>query len=84
MWVGKYKNYDIYVSDRYPKKYYANVNGKKVYFGDQRYEQYYDKMGYYSDLNHLDNKRRRLYKSRHQKDRFRTGSAGWFADKILW
>jgi hypothetical protein len=28
--------------------------------------------------------RRRLYKIRHQKDRTRTGSPGWYADKLLW
>jgi len=29
-------------------------------------------------------KRRELYKKRHEKDRKITGSAGWYADKILW
>ncbi len=28
--------------------------------------------------------RRRLYKIRHQKDRTRLGSPGWYADKLLW
>lgn len=28
--------------------------------------------------------RRRLYKQRHQKDRHIRGSAGWYADKLLW
>ena len=28
--------------------------------------------------------RRRLYKIRHQKDRTRSGSPGWYADKLLW
>lgn len=30
------------------------------------------------------NKKRRLYKMRHQKDRTRRGTAGWYADKLLW
>lgn len=30
------------------------------------------------------NKRRLLYKKRHEKDRKKTRSAGWYADKILW
>jgi hypothetical protein len=30
------------------------------------------------------NKRRKAYKSRHEKDRHKRGSAGYFADKILW
>ena len=29
-------------------------------------------------------KRRELYKNRHEKDRKVPGSAGWYADKILW
>ena len=28
--------------------------------------------------------RRRLYKIRHNKDRFEKGSRGWYADKLLW
>lgn len=28
--------------------------------------------------------RRRLYKMRHEKDRHNRGSAGWYADKLLW
>jgi len=28
--------------------------------------------------------RRRLYKIRHEKDRHKVGTAGWFSDKILW
>jgi len=28
--------------------------------------------------------RRKLYKIRHEKDRHKKGTAGWFSDKILW
>lgn len=28
--------------------------------------------------------RRKLYKARHEKDRHVKGSAGWWADKLLW
>lgn len=28
--------------------------------------------------------RRRLYKKRHEKDRHKRGSAGFFADRLLW
>tara|TARA_R110000751_G_scaffold94864_1_gene185182 strand:- start:3605 stop:3883 length:279 start_codon:yes stop_codon:yes gene_type:complete len=28
--------------------------------------------------------RRKLYKKRHQKDRTKRGSAGYYADKLLW
>jgi hypothetical protein len=30
------------------------------------------------------NLRRKLYKQRHEKDRHKTGTNGWYADKILW
>ena len=30
------------------------------------------------------NKRRTLYKKRHQKNRTKVGTAGYYADKILW
>ena len=30
------------------------------------------------------NERRRLYKIRHEADRHRKGTAGYYADKILW
>ena len=30
------------------------------------------------------NKRRKLYKIRHKKDRMKKGSAGYYADRILW
>ena len=73
-----------YVSDRKHKKYYTIVEGKKVHFGDTRYEHYYDKLGYYKYLNHNDKERRRLYKIRHEKDRHIKNTAGYFADRILW
>jgi len=28
--------------------------------------------------------RRKLYKARHKKDRLVVGSAGWYADQLLW
>ena len=30
------------------------------------------------------NKRRKAYKSRHQSNRTKRGSNGWYADKLLW
>lgn len=83
-YVGKYKGYDIYLSDKPEKKYYAMVGNRKVYFGAYGYEHYHDKLGYYSDWNHWDKDRRRRYKIRHEKDRHNKGSAGWFSDQILW
>jgi hypothetical protein len=82
--AGWYGGYPIYVAERRPKKYYAVVDGSRVYFGDTRYQQFYDKMGHYAALNHHDETRRANYKKRHAKDRVVRGSAGWFADQILW
>jgi hypothetical protein len=50
--------------------------------GDKNYldfPSYIEKEG----LNYA-NERRRLYKLRHNKDRFIVGSKGYYADKILW
>jgi hypothetical protein len=65
------------------KKLDVFKNGKKVAsigalgYGD--YPTYIQTKGKkYAD------ERRRLYKIRHDKDRKVRGSAGWYADKILW
>lgn len=84
MYIGDFKNYPIYVSDRNLKKYYAVVNGKKIYFGDIRYQQYYDKMGYYKILNHKDPIRRNSFWARHYKSRNKVGTPGWFSLHVLW
>lgn len=84
MYIGNFKNYPIYVSDHNFKKYYALVNGKKVYFGDIRYQQYYDKMRYYKILDHGDKKRRSLFWARHHKSRDKIGTPGWFSLHVLW
>lgn len=87
--VLKTRRYDIYVSDRFPKKYVAvvkqsNTNKvKHVYFGDQRYEQYFDKLSHYKHLDHQDKQRRRNYYSRHGKTAT-LYSAKYFAHKYLW
>ena len=39
----------------------------------------------YSDfLQHGDEERRKRYKKRHEKNRHKKGTAGYYADKILW
>lgn len=84
MRVGEYKGYPIYKSVRYPKKYYAVVDGEKVYFGDVRYQQYYDKMGAYSHLNHCNLERRRQFHARHFQSKDKIGTPGWFSLNVLW
>jgi len=64
------------------KKYGAYVNGKKYSFGDIRYEQFHDKIGYYSDWDHND--RREQYISRHRNDKLNEYSPGYFSMNYLW
>lgn len=57
---------------------------QKVPFGDRRYQHYYDKIGLYPELNHLDKKRKKLFKQRHENTRHIKYSPSWFADTFLW
>lgn len=75
------KKYDAILINRKTKK------EKRIPFGDSRYEHYKDKtgLGLFTSKNHLDKKRRDLYKMRHQKD-IKDGyySAGYFSMHYLW
>lgn len=70
------------------KKIDVFKNGKKVAsigaLGMNDYPTYLEKekKGYYPKG--YAKERRRLYKQRHEKDRHKTGTNGWYADKILW
>lgn len=65
------------------------ATGREVHvpFGDKNYEHYKDTtgLGLYSNLNHLDSKRRTAYRIRHAKDA-KEGyySPGAFAMRYLW
>ncbi len=59
-------------------------NGKRFSFGDRRYEQYHDKIGYYKKLNHNDKQRRENYRTRHKNDKLNTYSSGFYAFNFLW
>lgn len=51
------------------KKYMVRTpKGKLIHFGDNRYEHYKDNtgLGLYSHLDHKNEKRRRLYRTRHK------------------
>lgn len=73
-YILDYKNYLIRftIPKSGNKKYKAEVfdlSGKRVAtakFGDRRYQQYKDRIGYYSDLDHNDKKRRDRYRKRHE------------------
>jgi hypothetical protein len=53
-------------------------------FGDTRYEHFYDKFGMYSNLNHLDLKRRKSYKQRHTENHSDPKHAGYWSWYWLW
>jgi hypothetical protein len=71
----QYKKYDVY-----------DLNNNYITsFGDNRYEQFKDRIGFYSNKDHNDNKRRNLYRLRHSKDNLtNTKSAGYFSFYYLW
>ena len=72
-------------SRRQHKKYDVYLNGKYITsFGDSRYQHFFDKIGYYSNLNHLNNVRRNNYRNRHKNDKLNELSAGYFAFNYLW
>jgi hypothetical protein len=73
-------------SNRKDKKYMVKVNNGWIHFGDKNYQHYKDStgLGLYTYLNHLDDKRRKNYKARHEATRHKVLSASWFADQFLW
>lgn len=65
------KKIDVYKGD----KKVASIGA--LGYGD--YPTFMERMGKeYAD------KKRKAYKTRHEKDRHKRGSAGYYADKILW
>lgn len=83
MFLGQFSGFDIYLSDRPEKKYYTIVGNKKVYFGSSRHQHFYDRIGYYTSLNHNDVIRRRRYYERH-KINYPRGSPDWLSKTFLW
>ena len=85
----KIDNYFFTISTRKDKKYNAyDKNGVFITaFGGikpnrEPYEQFHDKIGYYSDYNHHDIKRKNNYYARHGKAKHE--SAKWFSHNYLW
>lgn len=68
------------------KKYDVFENGKFIVsYGDRNYQHYKDKLGYYSELDHNDKQRRKLYRKRHAKDKINNPYyAGYWAYNYLW
>jgi hypothetical protein len=80
---AKKLNVVIKPSSRKNKKIDVYKDGEYVVsIGDKRYKDYptFRK----EDGDEIANKRRFAYKKRHEKDRHITGTAGYYADKILW
>ena len=72
----------IIESDKPKYKIKVYYKDKIIYIGDTNYSDYPHYI-----LSHglsYANKRRILYKKRHEKDRNVIGTAGYFSDKILW
>jgi hypothetical protein len=85
--MDKKELYKPFKSKAKNKKYsvYIMKDGKKklIHFGDSRYQQFKDKLGEYSNLDHNDKKRRDLYYKRHGKATSKD-SAKYFSHKYLW
>ena len=73
---SKNKKYSVYVQSK-------QGGTKLIHFGDSRYGQYKDKIGYYSHLDHNDPKRRKSYYARHGKATSKDTAKYW-SHKILW
>lgn len=90
------KDYEIKVSKKKNKKYDVFKNGKYLlsFGGDpKKYEHYLDKLGHYSELDHMDEERRKNYYARHHPDvktpeeaimNTPIDSAKFFSTLILW
>ena len=69
-----HKKYDVFLDDK-----------KLLSFGDNRYEQFRDKLGFYKDKNHGDVKRKRAYRLRHQNDYIDNPLyPGYWSFRYLW
>lgn len=73
----------IKISSRKNKKYDVFRNGKYLLsFGSSLHQQYYDKLGAYSHLNHNDKKRRDDYYKRFGDAK--PDTAKYYSHKYLW
>lgn len=82
----KSKVYEILPSKKKNKKYDVFINDKYLLsFGDDRYEQYFDKFKHYANLNHLDDKRRKNYRARHKNTNINDpNSPAFWSWNFLW
>ena len=82
-----YELYKPFPSKSKNKKYsvYVMKNGKVklLHFGDRRYQQYNDTLGYFSKLDHNDKIRRNRYYARMGETKDITTAKYW-ANNFLW
>jgi cyclopropane fatty-acyl-phospholipid synthase-like methyltransferase len=90
------KLYEPFKSKAKNKKYSVYIikddNIKLIHFGDTRYQHFFDKIGEYPELNHLDQDRRNRYLKRSMKIRNAKGeltahditSANYWSINFLW
>lgn len=89
------KDYTVKPSKKKNKKYDVYENGEYLlsFGGDpKKYEHYFDKLGHYSHLDHMDNKRRENYYKRHHPGQTikeallntPLDSAKWWSSAFLW
>jgi hypothetical protein len=76
--IRKLKKYDVF----YNGEYITSFGGIRP--NGVPHTQYYDKLRLYKDYDNLDEKKRANYKKRHEGDRHKKYSAGWFSDLVLW
>ena len=85
--------YRYWLSDKAGKKLKVLVDGKWIYFGDSKYQHYYDRTGLLDpSQNHNDKVRRTQYRARASKIVNKDGlltvndvnSANYHAYRILW
>lgn len=70
----KHKKYDVYRGEDYITS-----------FGDNRFQHYKDRIGYYATLDHKDKSRRALYRMRHVNDNTDDPNyAGFWSWNYLW
>lgn len=72
-------------STRKYKKYMVLTKRGIIHFGDNRYNQFKDKLGVYKHLDHKDKDRQKSYYARHgEKNTKDKESAKYWSHKCLW
>ena len=81
----KLDNLEFQLSEKKDKKLKVYYNNKWIHFGKKGYQHYFDKLGHYSHLNHLDLKRKQNYYKRFgKKEDAIFESAKYFSHNYLW